>query len=403
MYNDGHCALSIFNFPFRTVKQRVVVLSAFLSPLRSGAEACAEEVAVRLAASYDVVIITARMRLRLPRQDDLLGVSVVRVGLGLPIDKWLFPLLSAWTARRLRPALLHAVLESYAGVALLCARMLVPDARRLLTLQSTNTSFLLGPIHRAPHRLTAISQVLIDRAASLGRTDVTLIPNGIPLDATREVCGQWDKVPERVLFVGRLEPMKGVDVLLRTFAIVSGQWSAVSGQRERRAVSGGRKQGAAKLTATRSSLIAPHLHIVGDGSLRKQLQQLARELGVDRHVTFRGYLTGLDLLREFAEAEVFCGLSRSEAFGNVFLEAQAAGCAVVATTVQGIPEIVPKAAGTLVAPDDPAAAAEAIQVYLQNPKLREQAAEAGRQHAQHYDWSAIAARYGQVYAEMLVA
>lgn len=391
------------------VKPRVVILSAFIRPLRSGAEACVEEVSVRLEASYDIIVVTARMRRDLAVQEWMDNVLIVRVGLGRSIDKWLFPFLGALAARRLQPNLIHAVLESYAGLALVLCRFMASGAKRLLTLQSTNTSFLLGPIHRAPHHITAISKVLAERAASLGRTDVQVIPNGIPLHILTEARERWAKVPGRILFAGRLEPMKGVDTLLRAFALLSGQGSAhstssgqaVSDQKE------GKNQNSKIKHHTHishlMSHVSPELHIVGDGSLKKDLQKLARELGISKQVKFKGYLSGPFLAQEFAEAEVFCGLSRSEAFGNVFLEAQAAGGAVVATNIQGIPEIVPEEAGTLVAPDQPEAAAEAIRHFLHSAEAREAAGQAGMQNAQHYDWSAVAAQYGRVYAEMLVA
>src|SRR3989338_11439240 len=77
------------------MKPRLIILSAFLSPFRSGAEACAEEVALRLSDRYGITIVTARLRGDLPREDFLRGkVKVVRVGLGFGFDKWLFPFLA---------------------------------------------------------------------------------------------------------------------------------------------------------------------------------------------------------------------------------------------------------------------------------------------------------------------
>ncbi len=86
--------------------------------------------------------------------------------------------------------------------------------------------------------------------------------------------------------------------------------------------------------------VAIHLRIVGDRSQRKHLEQLAHDLKITDRLTFVGRLTPDKVADEFAQASIFCGLSRSEALGNVFLEAQAAGCAVVAMNVGGIPDIV---------------------------------------------------------------
>lgn len=370
------------------MKPRIIILSAFLSPYRSGAEACAEEVAIRLCDRFDITIVTARLRNDLPRRDSLQGkVAVRRVGLGIPLDKWLYPFLApitVWNLCRrasIRPAvsagtrddtmILHAVLETFAGLALHFCRFLVPKAKRLLTLQTLNRSFLKGPILRSADAVTAISAALRERAESLGRKDVMIIPNGIPEAAIHESLLRMQRLPGRVLFVGRLEPMKGVDTLLTAFA---------------------------KLSHSNSQFPNAHLRIIGDGSERQNLEVLAEKLGIADHVQFVGFIPADRIYDEFAQAEIFCGLSRSEALGNVFLEAQAAGCAVIGTTVGGIPEIIKDGAtGLLVPPDDVAAARSALGKLLRDLKLRHDLAERGKENAKKYDWGVIAERYAEVY------
>jgi glycosyltransferase involved in cell wall biosynthesis len=101
---------------------------------------------------------------------------------------------------------------------------------------------------------------------------------------------------------------------------------------------------------------------------------------------------------EYAQAQIFCGLSRSEALGNVFLEAQAAGCAVVATNVGGIPDIVEhEKTGLLIPPDDVHAAVLAIEKLLAHGGLCERLGEEGKRHAAQYDWSRIAHQYAKIY------
>lgn len=349
-----------------TVKPNIVILSAFLSPFRSGAEAMVEEVAAEVADAYDITIITARLRKDLPRIDRLADkVSVVRVGYGSKWDKWLYPFLAPLTVRQLKPELIHAVLESYAGLAMIVCRLLGVPAKRLLTCQSTNTSFMVKAMHAYADRITVLSTALKERAASFGRTDAVIIPNGAHLHDIPEKT----RIFGRVLFVGRLEPMKGIDTLLQAFA---------------------------KLPEHAS------LHIVGDGSLRATLHAQATELGIADRVNFVGYLKPPAVYDEFAVAQVFCGLSRSEAFGNVFVEAQAAGCAVVATNVDGIPDIVTGGkTGLLVPVDDADAAAEAMDILLRDDEYRSELAEAGRQSAQRFSWSKIAREYVQQYDLLL--
>jgi glycosyltransferase involved in cell wall biosynthesis len=355
------------------MKPKLVVLSAFLTPFRSGAEAMVEEVFPQLTDWFDVTIVTCRLKRTLPREEGLgLGVrkkvKILRVGFGFSFDKYLFPLLAPFAVRRLQPEIIHAVLESYAGAALILCKWIMPGTKRVLTLQSTNTSLLLGPIHRSADRITAISRVLIERAKKFGREDVTLIPNGIDLQSIRGACQKHSKIPGRILFVGRLERMKGVDVLLAAFA---------------RGASGSEK--------------ASSLHIVGDGSLRSMLESQARSLGIEGRVVFLGRLTDAALYREYAEAEIFCGLSRSEALGNVFLEARTAECAIIATRVGGIPDIVShEKTGLLVPPNDAEAAAKALVRLLNNTTLCTSLVAQAKEGVENYAWERIAQRYLEI-------
>ncbi len=354
--------------------KKVVLFSAFVSPMRSGAEACAEEVAARLQDRYDITIVAARMRKDLPIDDTLpTGVKVKRVGFGSAIDKWLYPILAPSAAAALQPQIVHAVLESFAGLALIVAKSLLPKAKRILTCQSTNTSLLLRPMHHSADRVTVISSVLVARAKTLG-VDAVLIPNGIRSKELLEAS--MERVPGRILFVGRLEPMKGVDTLLEAFAVMV--------------------RGSHSLAPHHDS--AAYLRIVGDGSERQRLERLAHMLGIADRVTFVGKVSHDRITAEYAQAEIFCGISRSEAFGNVFIEAQAAGCAVVGTNIQGIPDIVHDGeTGMLVPPNDSAAAAAVLTRLLGDADLRCRLGEAGKVNAAKYDWDGISERYAAVY------
>ncbi len=402
------------------MKPRLLILSAFLTPFRSGAEACAEEVALALKDQYDITIVTARLRSSLAHcsfLDSEKKVKVMRVGYGNALDKWLYPFLAPLEARKHQPQIIHAVLETFAGLALHFCRFTVPSAKRLLTLQTLNRSLLKGMIIRSAHTVTAISTPLAEIAKQFGAGDVTLIPNGIHLEAIGEAPKTHRKVPGRMLFVGRLEEMKGVDTLLRAFAGVVGRSSSgfpltpspLRGLHNTQQIStfpsqacpepGEGEEGLGMGEELRSGV---HLHIIGDGSQRQTLEAMAKNLGIDDCVTFLGYLQPPALYREFAEAEIFCGLSRSEALGNVFLEAMAAECAVVATNVGGIVDIVRDGqTGLLVAPDDPQVAAEAVQALLEDPQKRDLLVQAAKKFAQDFDWSQIAKRYVEVYRKLL--
>jgi glycosyltransferase involved in cell wall biosynthesis len=119
-----------------------------------------------------------------------------------------------------------------------------------------------------------------------------------------------------------------------------------------------------------------HLVLIGDGPSRRALEELAKELHVERRVHFTGQLVETDNLHQFFEVSVLC--SRSEGFPNAVIEALAAGCPVVATPVGGVPEvIVERQTGLLVPLDQPDALATCVQELRRDVALRRRLSEAG--------------------------
>jgi len=119
-----------------------------------------------------------------------------------------------------------------------------------------------------------------------------------------------------------------------------------------------------------------HLVLIGAGPSRRELEELARELHVERQVHFTGQLVEAENLHQFFDVSVLC--SRSEGFPNVVIEALAAGCPVVATPVGGIPEVIlDRQTGLLVPIDQPEALAASVQELRRDAALRRRLSEAG--------------------------
>ena len=148
-----------------------------------------------------------------------------------------------------------------------------------------------------------------------------------------------------VLFVGRLVPYKGVDVLLEAL----------------------------------SGLDAAGL-IVGDGPLRSQLESQARTLGIENRVRFVGSVADEELAALYRACDVFVlpSVTRQEAFGVVQLEAMAAGKPVVSTDLgTGVGWVNRNAeTGFVVPPRDPVALREAIRRLLADPQLQKSMGDA---------------------------
>jgi glycosyltransferase involved in cell wall biosynthesis len=157
--------------------------------------------------------------------------------------------------------------------------------------------------------------------------------------------------PEDVLvtFVGRLVPIKRVDVLLRAFAEAVG--------REPRL----------------------RLAVVGDGELRRELEQLARSLGLTESVAFLGYREDLEDIA--AAADVAALTSDNEGTPVSLIEAAAAGLPLVATDAGGVAEVVPDGCGFVVARGDHRAVGDALARLAADPALRTELGARAREHA----------------------
>ncbi len=205
--------------------------------------------------------------------------------------------------------------------------------------------------------------------------DMRLITPGVDIPAERT-----PEQPERptVLTVARLEDRyKGHDVMVRALARVREQVADVEWV------------------------------VLGDGSLRADLERQVRAQGLSDSVRFLGAVPDETRNRWLRRATVLAMPSRlpdgglaGEGFGIVFLEAGAYGKPVVAGNVGGALDAVSDGeSGLLVDPTDPAAVAGAITRLLLDPELAARLGRAGAVRAQSFNWSAIARRVESVLLE----
>lgn len=175
-----------------------------------------------------------------------------------------------------------------------------------------------------------------------------------------------------VVFAGRLSHEKGVDVLIEAIA---GLGRTIS------------------------------LDIAGDGPQRQELEVLSERTAAGR-VRFHGRLTKARLQNLIRSASLLAMPSRwYENQPMIVLEAFACGVPVVGTVLGGIPELVEDGVdGALIAPDDPAALADAIEPLLRQPAVAFSMGRAARDKVErHYSPSAHIRRLGRVYDEALMA
>jgi sugar transferase (PEP-CTERM/EpsH1 system associated) len=143
------------------------------------------------------------------------------------------------------------------------------------------------------------------------------------------------------------------------------------------------------------------LTIAGDGPLHERCLDLVREAGVAELCTMPGRRNDVaDVLRSL---DLFVLPSIAEGSSNTILEAMATGLPVVATAVGGNPElVVDGTTGTLVPPSDPVRLAQAIRAYIDQPCLRHQHGQAGRQRVEaEFSLAAMVDSYLGVYGRLM--
>ncbi len=176
---------------------------------------------------------------------------------------------------------------------------------------------------------------------------------------------------EVILFVGRIQPLKAPDVLIRATARLVAR-DAARRDRLRLIIIGSPSGPEAAWSAT--------------------LPALAAELGVHDVVEFRPHSARADLFRWYCASDVVGVPSYSESFGLVALEAQACGRPVVATDVGGLRHaVVDSQTGLLVHGHDPGSWADALRAVLDDADVRTWLGAAAAAHASGFSWDNTAA------------
>jgi len=145
------------------------------------------------------------------------------------------------------------------------------------------------------------------------------------------------------------------------------------------------------------------LCFIGDGPLKDELVRKTKEMHLDHYVTFLGVIDNVqDYMNAFDIVALF---SQREGMPNVILEAMAAGKAIVATNVGGIPELLDRGrAGILIDPDREEQAMETLRQLIQDRALREKYGHRSRQQVlMNYEKEKVYSMHLQFYREMFDA
>jgi glycosyltransferase involved in cell wall biosynthesis len=194
-----------------------------------------------------------------------------------------------------------------------------------------------------------------------------VIPLGIDVDRFEPADRPAPKGALRVGFVGRLIPVKGVDVLLRAAALDP----------------------------------RFEVEIVGSGPESERLSALAADLGLSERVVFTGHVDGDETPAVYRRFDALAVPSVPtpgvvEQFGRVVVEAQASGVPVVASRSGGLPEVVGDA-GILVEPGDPGDLARGLARLLDEPGRWVEVRQSGLGAATRCSWRRVASDQLELY------
>ena len=219
-------------------------------------------------------------------------------------------------------------------------------------------------------------------------TKIDVVPCGVDLDLFRPVPRQEARKvlglpPSRriILFVGRIEPLKGIDTLLRAIALVAPKVPHWQENLSVVIIGGAQGAGADKVNAELT-----------------RLERMRADLGIEELVTFRGAQDQDSLVYHYSAAEMVVMPSHYESFGMVALEAMACGAPVVASKVGGLAfNVQDGQTGFLVPERDAEALAAKIRLLLEDDSLRKKLGQQAAQWAGRYGWPVIADQMLELY------
>lgn len=371
-----------FIAPAEAPKKKIAVFSAFYEPFMSGAEMFVKELAERLGDKYEIMIITAKLRSDLKTEENFGRYKVIRVGEGNKFDKLRYIWLAPLVAKKINPDIFHAVMESYAGLALWFAKYIFPGKPRILTLQSgdldakfwSKVPILWSGIHKTPDYITAISNFLAERARRLGAKKVEVVPNGIDLGETKDILVNKESGRHRIICLARLSWEKDHKNLVAAMPKILEKYPDAE------------------------------MIFVGDGPLAEDVRLRIKGLGLENKIKLLGKLPHKSALEEVAKSDVSICPSLAEGLGITFIEAQILGVPVIGTRIGGIPDVIEDGkTGLLIEPENSEAIAlSIIKVFAMDETEKNKMIEAAKTSAKEkFDWKNIMERVDKIYQSLI--
>ncbi|HWB33736.1 MAG TPA: glycosyltransferase [Candidatus Paceibacterota bacterium] len=384
------------------MKKKILIFTLAYYPAFIGGDAVAIKEKTDRISDIEFHMITLRFDRSLPRVEKVGNVLVHRIGLskrGITIQdlkkfpwkyvKYMFQITAAFKAlslnRKYRYDAAWAMMAHSAGVPAALFSMFKPRVPFVLELQEGDP---LGHIERVMRPLwplfsraftrasvvSAISNFLASWARTRGFAGpIEIVPNGVDV-------AHFSRPHDRFAVRKALDIREDETILVTSSRLV-------------------RKNAVDTVIRALPELPGVHFLVLGIGPDEAMLRSLARELGVEPRVRFLGQISHTELPAYLQASTIFIRPSRSEGFGNSFVEAMAAGLPVIATQEGGIADFLfdakrnpdLPATGWAVDTDSPGQIARAVEDILRNPEKAKRVVEtAKRLVCEKYNWDTIA-------------
>lgn len=227
-------------------------------------------------------------------------------------------------------------------------------------------------IWRRAKKVVALSDALATTAKETApELDIEVIPNGIDTEQFSPPERRHPRSPVRLITVARLLERKGIQTILEA--------------------------------CCQPTVLPVELQIVGTGPYETTLRRMVDFFGLSERVKFLGFIPNEELPNYYRRSDIFVLPSETESFGLVFAEAMSCGLPIAASNVGGIPETVRDGVdGLLCPPGDPWRLRENIVRLIESVDTRRKISISQRRRIlENYPWGHIAARYADVYREVL--
>lgn len=225
---------------------------------------------------------------------------------------------------------------------------------------------------RKAKNIIVCSEVMKEQVHKLTDAQVYVVPNGVNCKGIGNINTNIKIKHPSIIYIGLLEKIKGVDVLIKATAII------------------------------KEKLPYIHVYIAGEGSQEDSLKQLVADLRLNDIIDFLGYLHDKDKYSYLKSADLCIVPSRYESFGIIILEAMACGIPIIASGVGNIPYLLKtQKNGLVVHPDDPKTLACEIIKLIKNKELQSKMKLNSLNIIKGFDWELIAKQTIAVYKEIM--